>query len=178
MYSYAALRGQISRDVLSSFTYAASGKCDGKRCSIRLRPSHNKIDKIVRTHWLMLPGNSSSADHNLQLHVYRSHTRIFAAFRVASECSKCECCSFTVVGPILLYRRVHVHETVLQNVLGSTALSPDDCATQARILHVYERKIEKTKLCDARTKLRQCWEESQFCAPRFEMRISEAARKQ
>jgi hypothetical protein len=56
---YAALRWQISRDVLSSFTYAASGECDSERCSNRLRVSHNLIDKIFGTHWLMRPGGGS-----------------------------------------------------------------------------------------------------------------------
>jgi hypothetical protein len=55
VYVYAALRWQISRDVLSSFTYAASGECDGERCSNRLRALHNLIDKIFRIYWLTRP---------------------------------------------------------------------------------------------------------------------------
>ena len=55
---YAALRWQISRDVLSSFTYAASGESDSERCSNRQRASYNLIDKIIGIHWLMRPGNT------------------------------------------------------------------------------------------------------------------------
>lgn len=58
---YAALRWQISCDVLSSFTYAASGECDSERCWNRLQASHNLIDKISGMYCLMRPGDDPVA---------------------------------------------------------------------------------------------------------------------
>lgn len=69
-----------------SFTYAASGKCDGERSSNRLRASHNTIDKIFEIYWLTWSGSSSGASYkisNLMAHAYRGHEKDATVVHVA-----------------------------------------------------------------------------------------------
>jgi hypothetical protein len=90
---------QNFHDVLSSFTYAASGKCDGERRSNGLPSSHYKIDKIGLIYWLMgwegfvQPSKKPKS-------MYVKATRSALLFDTVSVIPRSDCCSSMWSDPL------------------------------------------------------------------------------